>query len=260
MTGQNDRRGRRPAGTRARRATVASLCVATALVAAMALATLVGAAPANSGQDPGHAQSPIDLRRSEITFVGRLPAVRFSYPRSVDVTLTNTGSPGEEATVRADVPAGAASITVRGTRYELLQFHWHTPSEHEIDGHSSPMEMHLVHSAPDGSLLVIGALIKQGRTNRVLETIFKDLPAGAGETRQVAGVRIDDLLPDDPSSFRYKGSLTTPPFTEGVQWIVLAHPIRLSKRQIGAFRDLFHDGNRREVQPLNGRRVRSDAG
>ena len=94
----------------------------------------------------------------------------------------------------------------------------------------------------------------------MLAPIFEDLPETAGETRPVAGVRIDDLLPDDVSSYRYTGSLTTPPFTEGVRWIVLAHPITLSKQQIHAFRELFEEGNSREVQPLNGRKVRSDAG
>ena len=237
---------------------IVSACVA-ALLATLAVATaLAGAAPASS--DPGNAQSPIDLRRSEITFVNHLPTIRFSYPRRTTVTLNNTGSPGEEATVRADVPAGAASITLSGTKYTLQQFHWHTPSEHEINGHRSPMEMHLVHSADDGSLLVIGVLIKQGRTNRVLAPIFDDLPETAGATRPVAGVRLDDLLPDDVSSYRYKGSLTTPPFTEGVRWIVLAHPITLSKHQIDAFRELFEEGNSREVQPLNGRQVLSDTG
>ena len=234
----------------------ASVCVVT-----LALGVAVAAAaPARSVVDPGSAQSPIDLRRSQITFVNHLPAIRFSYPRKADVTLNNTGSPGEEATVRAEVPAGTASITLSGTKYALQQFHWHTPSEHEINGRRSPMEMHLVHSAADGSLLVIGVLIKQGRVNRVLAPIFDALPETAGETRPVTGIRIDHLLPDEPSSYRYMGSLTTPPFTEGVRWIVLAHPITLSKRQINAFRELFPEGNSREVQPLNGRKVLSDAG
>ena len=173
--------------------------------------------------------------------------------------MTNTGSPDEEATVRANVPRGAAFITLRGTRYDLQQFHWHTPSEHEVNGRRNPMEMHLVHAAADGSLLVIGAFIEQGRTNRTLETIFDDLPEHEGDTRDVAGVRIDRLLPHDRSSYRYMGSLTTPPFTEGVRWIVLAHPITLSRHQIDAFRELFEEGNSREVQPLNGRKVLSDA-
>jgi carbonic anhydrase len=239
---------------------IVSACLAT-LLAALAVATaLAGAAPASSSVDPGSAQSPVDLRRSQITFVNHLPAIRFSYSRQASVTLNNTGSPGEEATVRAEVPAGAASITLSGTKYTLQQFHWHTPAEHEINGRRSPMEMHLVHAAADGSLLVIGVLIERGRTNRVLAPIFEDLPEAAGETRPVAGVRIDDLLPDELSSYRYRGSLTTPPFTEGVRWIVLAHTITLSMHQIHAFRELFEEGNSREVQPLSGRRVLSDAG
>ena len=156
--------------------------------------------------------------------------------------------------------AGVASITLSGTKYTLQQFHWHTLSEHEIDGRRSAMEMHLVHAAADGSLLVIGVLIEQGRANDVLAPIFNALPKTAGEKRPVAGIRIDDLLPDELSSYRYMGSLTTPPFTEGVRWVVLAHPITLSKHQIDAFRELFHEGNSREVQPLNGRKVLSDAG
>ena len=227
--------------------------------AAIALTSLAGATPARSDPTSGSSQSPIDLRRSDVTFVHRLPAIHFSYPRRADVTLNNTGSPDEEATVRAELPPGAASITLHRTRYELTQFHWHTPSEHEVDGRASPMEMHLVHTAADGSLLVIGVFIEQGRKNRVLKPIFDDLPEMPGETRPVAGVRIDKLLPRKTSSFRYRGSLTTPPFTEGVRWIVLARPISLSKRQIGAFRELFHEGNSREVQPLNGRRILSDA-
>jgi carbonic anhydrase len=235
-------------------ARLVSVCAATLAL----LAAVAASAPASV--DPGSAQSPVDLRRSQITFVNHLPAIRFSYPRKVDVTLNNTGSPGEEATVRADVPAGAASITLSGTKYTLQQFHWHTPSEHQINGRRSPMEMHLVHGAADGSLLVIGVFIEQGRANGVLAPIFDALPETDGETRPIAGIRIDQLLPDDVSSYRYTGSLTTPPFTEGVRWIVLAHPITLSKQQINAFRDLFHEGNSREVQSLNGRKVLSDAG
>ena len=237
------------------RALIATLLAILAVVTALA-----GAATARSDVDPGQAQSPVDIRRSQVTFVNQLPAIRVSYPRKADVVLNNTGSPGEEATVRADVPAGAASITLSGTKYSLQQFHWHTPSEHEINGHRSAMEMHLVHSAADGSLLVIGVLIEPGRTNSVLAPIFNHLPEAPGETHPVANVRIDDLLPDDVSSYRYMGSLTTPPFTEGVRWIVLAHPITLSKHQIHAFQELFEEGNSREVQPLNDRKILSDAG
>jgi carbonic anhydrase len=204
-------------------------------------------------------QSPIDFRESEITLFRRLPRIRFGYPRCIDVTLVNTGSPGEFKTVRADVPLGAAHVTLSGVRWNLLQFHWHTPSEHEIEGRDTPLEMHLVHSrVPDGAFLVLAVFMEHGRRNRALERIFGDLPDEENETRDVSGVRLRELLPDERESFRYSGSLTTPPFSEPVAWVVFADSINLSRRQIGAFQELFPEGNSREVQPLNGREVVSD--
>lgn len=205
-------------------------------------------------------QSPINLRRRRTTFVRHLPRIGFRYPEAIDVTLVNTGSPGEFATVRADVPQGAAGIVLRGTRWDLLQFHWHTPSEHEVDGRHTPMEMHLVHSRADGALLVIAVFIERGRANSALGPMLRALPAVSGATREVGDVRLRELLPDRRESFRYSGSLTTPPFTEPVRFIVMADPIEASRRQIGRFRELFPAGNSREAQRLNGRRVRSDAG
>jgi carbonic anhydrase len=243
---------------------IAAAAAAACLVLAVALPGIAtGRDPGRAGPDPGPitgtGQSPIDFREKEIAFRDRLPRIRFSYPRT-DVTLVNTGSPGENATVRADVPAGAASIRLRGVRYDLLQFHWHTPSEHEIEGRDTPLEMHFVHrSRADGSLLVIGVFIERGRKNRAARPIFRELPELPGDTRAVSRVRLRRLLPNDRESFRYSGSLTTPPFTENVQWIVLADSISFSRRQIDAFEELFEEGNSREVQPLNARRVLSDA-
>lgn len=232
----------------------------TALIGAGCLA-VGGLLPGRSAaQVPLPRQSPIDLRRRRTTFVNRLPRVGFRYPEEIDVTLVNTGSPGEFATVRADVPEGAAGIVLRGRRWGLVQFHWHTPSEHEVEGRSTPMEMHLVHSRADGALLVVAVFIERGRANSALGPMLRRLPAESGATRDVAGVRLRDLLPGGRESFRYSGSLTTPPFTEPVRFIVMADPIEASRRQIGRFRELFPDGNSRETQRLNGRRVRSDAG
>jgi carbonic anhydrase len=211
-------------------------------------------------------QSPIDLRRDEITFVDSLPTIAFAYPRSVDVTLVNTGSPDEEKTVRADVPVGAAHLDLSGERWELDQFHWHTPSEHEREGRDTPMEMHLVHHRADGTaaggpFLVIGVFLERGHENRVLDPIFRSLRRvdEPDETRVVRDVHLKALLPHRRQSFRYSGSLTTPPFTEPVAWVVLAEALTVSNHQIGAFRALFPDGNSREVQPLNDREVLSDS-
>jgi carbonic anhydrase len=205
-------------------------------------------------------QSPIDLRESEITFVKRLPRIRFAYPRKVDVMLVNTGSPDEEKTVRAHVPAGAAHITISGVRWDLRQFHWHTPSEHELEGEKTPLEMHFVHSrVPAGAFLVLAVFMKRGKRNHALEPLFRDLPEEENETRDVSDVRLPALLPDERESFRYTGSLTTPPFTEPIEFVVFADQTIVSRRQIGAFQKLFPHGNSREVQPLNGREVLSDA-
>jgi carbonic anhydrase len=202
-------------------------------------------------------QSPINFRRDDITFVKRLPRIAVDYPRSVGVLLRNTGA-GEFDTVRAEVPAGTAYIVVGGARWELLQFHWHTPSEHEIDGRATPLEMHFVHMRADGAILVLAVFMKRGKQNRALEPMFSELPE-PGRTHDVSRVRVRSLLPEDRESFRYSGSLTTPPFTEPVQFIVFAEPIYASRRQVGAFRELYEEGNSREVQPLNGRQVLSDA-
>jgi carbonic anhydrase len=234
--------------------------------ACLALTATLPRSTAASGRGSGRSavaslarQSPIDFRRGEITFVRRLPTIRFRYPRRVEVRLVNTGSPGEFATVRAEVPAGAAHITLRGARWELEQFHWHTPSEHEIEGRRTPLEMHFVHTRADEAILVIGVLIEWGRNSGALEPMFRELPGQPNDTREVSGVRLRALLPEQSESFRYTGSLTTPPFTEPVRWVLLADSISASRRQIAAFRELFDEGNSREVQPLNGRKVRSDA-
>jgi carbonic anhydrase len=175
------------------------------------------------------------------------------------VTLVNTGSPSEFATVRADVPAGAAHVTLAGVRWELEQFHWHTPSEHEMEGRDTPLEMHFVHTRADEAILVIAVFIERGRENGAIEPMFRDLPDQPNDTRDVSDVALRALLPEKRVSFRYTGSLTTPPFAEPVRFVVLADSISVSRRQIGAFRELFEEGNSREVQPLNGRKVRSDA-
>jgi carbonic anhydrase len=241
--------------------------IALAVGASIALAVALAGIPLPSGNattgaraaQTGMAQSPIDFSAENIAFVDRLARIRFRYPRT-DVTLVNTGSPDEFATVRAEVPANAAFITLDGVRYDLLQFHWHTPSEHAVAGRRTPLEIHFVHSSrADGSTLVIGVFIERGRARRTATRIFRDLPDLPDETRAVSRVRLRALLPDERQSFRYSGSLTTPPFTEPVQWIVLADEISFSHEQIRAFRELFHEGNSREVQPLNGRTVLSDA-
>jgi carbonic anhydrase len=206
----------------------------------------------------GSQQTPIDIRTEDLTFVEHLPALGFSYGTKVTLDVFNNGSPGEFATVRANVPDGGGELMVAGVKYKLLQFHWHTPSEHELNGAKFPMEMHLVHQAADGTLSVVGVWIKRGKEHKELRKIFADLPTQPDQHRTISRFNLTRLLPANLESFRYLGSLTTPQFNEGVRWIVLAKPIEMSQEQINAFMQLFPEGNSREIQPLNGRTILTD--
>jgi len=221
------------------------------------------------GAQTGLEQTPIDIRYEETTYVPNLPALGFSYETKATLSVVNTGSPGEFATVRAELsPDATSKLTVAdatgNVEYKFLQFHWHTPSEHELNGRKFPMEMHLVHRVNGtGPILVVGVFIKAGKENSELAKIFSNLPDETDERRAVARFNLTKLLPNGLESYRYDGSLTTPDpttgvFQEGVSWVVLAEPVEMSQRQIDAFRQLFPEGNSREVQPLNGRTIKSD--
>lgn len=193
----------------------------------------------------GAEQSPIDLATGAAE--GDYPAVAFDYgPRAG--TVVNTGR-----TVQVNVDRGSG-IMVGGTRYELLQFHFHHASEHTVVGARFPMELHLVHRSDAGDVAVVGVLLRDGAANETLAPIWAHLPREAGSTAAVPGmVRVAELLPETRTAWRYRGSLTTPPCTEGVSWIVMTEPVTLSAAQIAAFGALY-PRNYRPLQPL-GRRI-----
>lgn len=203
-------------------------------------------------------QSPIDIRNENIAYSPVLPGLNFTYSHDASLNVVNTGSPDEEATVRANVPAGAGSLVFGGDTYNLLQFHFHIPSEHWLNGHESAMEMHMVHQNAAGNLLVVGRWIEEGAANTTLTPIFADLPPTPADPRAVSNVDLASLLTADLYSFRYDGSLTTPPFTEGVQWVLLTEPLTLSHDQIEAFHGLFPMDNSRLPEPINGRVIQTD--
>jgi len=213
-----------------------------------------------TGQSAVAQQSPIDIRGDDLQVVKKqaVPPLTFHYGTHATVDVENTGSPNEEATVRANVTAGDGEIRVGDRTYRLVQFHWHTPAEHEVDEQRLPMEMHLVHKAADSSTLVIGVFLRAGAKNTTLAPIFSQLPKTSGAHVKVAQVNLKALIPAHEESARYTGSLTTPPFTEGVRWIVMAPPIDLSQNQIDAFKALFPEGNARGVQAINGRHATTD--
>jgi carbonic anhydrase len=122
------------------------------------------------------------------------------------------------------------------------------------------MEMHLVHVSSAGELAVIGVFIEEGEHNAAFEPVWSNMPTEPGTETLIEHVQvnIDDMLPSDTTSWRYQGSLTTPPCSEGVRWIVLETPIQLDAAQVKQFRDVF-TGNNRPTQPLNDRSVVTDS-
>jgi carbonic anhydrase len=147
-------------------------------------------------------------------------------------------------------------VEIDGRQYDLVQYHFHAPSEHTTDGRYSPIEAHLVHKSADGRLAVIGVLIEEGEHDPIWDPLISFLPSGPGRTRHIEDLELDpdELKPLDASFFRYEGSLTTPPCSEGVQWIVMAEHPQMSRRQLEALASYLHD-NHRPVQPLGDRRL-----
>jgi carbonic anhydrase len=203
-------------------------------------------------------QSPIDFR-SDSTYFGRLPALNFNLSSDTPLDVINNGSPDPEKTaVRANVNSGAGSLTLSGHEWDLAQFHFHTPSEHLLNGQASPMEMHLVFSDSNDNLLVVGRWVEAGAFNSDLDPIFSNVPQNTSETLHIDHFNLNTLIPASLESFRYSGSLTTPQFDEGVSWVMLSEPLSMSSEQINAFSSLFPEGDAREVQDLNGRIVLTD--
>ena len=156
-------------------------------------------------------------------------------------------------TIQVDFDDGD-SLSIGDERFKLVQFHFHAPSEHTVAGRSLPMEVHLVHRSDSGVFAVVGVLIAEGRHNPAYDPIWEHLPRETEAHESLAELTIDleELLPKRRLAFRYIGSLTTPPCSEGVRWFVLAEPVELSAEQIAAFAAIY-DHNNRPTQPLHGR-------
>lgn len=197
----------------------------------------------------GEEQSPINIQGNASN--SNLPAIQFDYKYS-EYEVVNDGS-----TIKVNYEPGS-SITVAGKRYELLQFHFHAPTEHQINGKTYPMEAHLVHQSSDGQLAVVGVLMEEGEENAFISALWSNLPQQSGVDRVIQGVKINAsaLPPAEQSYYQYAGSLTTPPCSEGVNWMVLKQPIEVSKAQIQQFESIYSD-NARPVQPLNNRQVKN---
>jgi carbonic anhydrase len=192
----------------------------------------------------GSEQSPVDIPADAPIHDAD---ISFNYNPSA-LNIINNGH-----TIKVEYDKGS-TIEVEGKTYNLLQFHFHAPSEHTINGEYYDMELHLVHQSDDGEYAVIGVMIKAGSENDAYTPVWEHLPAEKGELETISGVSVNaiDLLPEDRSYYRYNGSFTTPPCTEGVKWFVLSTPVELSNEQIGAFKAIY-SGNNRPTQPMNER-------
>ncbi|CAD5370569.1 Carbonic anhydrase family protein [Rubrivivax sp. A210] len=193
----------------------------------------------------GQRQSPIDIRGG---LAVDLEPVKFDYQPSRFGVIDNGH------TVQVNVPPGNA-IEVGPRRFELLQFHFHRPSEERIDGRQFEMSLHMVHKDPEGRLAVVAVLFDKGQSHGLLQRVWSNLPLERNEESQ-ARVTLDanELLPADRRYFTYMGSLTTPPCTEGVQWVVMRQPVTASAEQIDLFARIY-PMNARPVQSAAGRRI-----
>lgn len=192
----------------------------------------------------GRMQSPIDLAAADA-------AGEISYAvdyEPVPLTILNNGH-----TVQFNT-GGVGTLSEKGVEYKLLQIHFHAPSEHVVDGQHVPLEAHFVHRSDDGVLSVLGVMFVEGADNPALETIIAHMPASVSEPETIDNVTIDPaaLLPEDMDIYRYMGSLTTPPCSEGVNWHVLSQHMTASKSQLEKLATQLHK-NYRPAQPLNER-------
>jgi carbonic anhydrase len=197
----------------------------------------------------GKRQSPINIEDGN-TLRGPAEPVQFTYQPS-NASVVNNGH-----TIQVDVQ-GENSITVRGSNYRLLQFHFHTPSEEQLNFKRFPMVAHLVHKNNEGQLAVVAVLLDEGASNPMIDKVWTYMPLDSGDrVRMPQGLlNVNELLPADQRYYQFMGSLTTPPCSEGVLWMVLKQPVTLSKAQYKLFTQLYPN-NARPVQPINGRPVR----
>lgn len=203
--------------------------------------------PAYAACSIGTEQSPIDIAGAAKVDATSPTAANASGPS----TVVNNGHSVEAA-------AGpGSSMTVAGTSYALVRMHFHSPTETTVGGARAPVEPHFVHESADGRPAVLAMFVQVGPQNAAWDAFVSALFTPKGDRTEI---KLDwsGLLPATFTTYRYAGSLTTPPCTEGVAWFASTVPILMGRAQIDAFTAAYY-GNDRPVQPLNGRRIDLDA-
>ncbi|WP_291115516.1 carbonic anhydrase [Flavobacterium sp. UBA6135] len=201
----------------------------------------------------GSVQTPINIETASTIKSSALFDVVFNYNPFIMKIVDN----GHTVQVNKNGTA-TNSITIDGVTYNFLQFHYHTHSEHEIDGNTDEMEIHFVHQDPiTNNLAVIAIMINAaGNTdNAFIQSYLQNFPSSENnEVVTSTSLNLNDLLPNDKKYFTYTGSLTTPPCSQGLKWVILKEKITVSTNQLHAFEQRHHI-NARPIQPLNGRIV-----
>lgn len=197
-------------------------------------------------QCAGKNQSPVNLTG----FIeADLRPIEFKYDTGINDVLNNGH------TIQVNYAKGS-SIKLDGQTFNLIQMHFHAPSENQIRGKSYPLEGHLVHADKDGNLAVIAVMYNIGAENAGLAKVWSQMPTQAGEKKPLGGKLLaNDLMPATRDYYRFNGSLTTPPCSEGVRWLVLKAAGTASKGQVDAFAKLMKHGNNRPLQAANARPI-----
>lgn len=195
----------------------------------------------------GQHQSPVNVTGAQ---AGGACDLRFNYC-PVPLAAVDNGH-----TIQFDDHTHRDHIVYQGAAYTLQQFHFHHPGEHTLNGRAFPMELHLVHWREGAGFLVVAVMMAQGDTpHPAYATLWAHLP-GNPQAHQPAPFNPLTLLPPAPyRHFSYGGSLTTPPCTENVRWVILEQPVTLSRGQLATF-GTYYTGNNRPLQALNGRVIR----
>lgn len=198
--------------------------------------------------ESGTEQSPIDIKTSLVSSTKSPANIRFNYQTISNFAVENNGH-----TIKVNYQS-PSSMIFDGKPYRLVQFHLHTPSEHLVNGEAAALELHLVHQNQQGQLAVVGVLIEKGNPDSTLQTVLNSMPQQEGSQISNGSINASNFLPTNKSYYTYNGSLTTPPCSQGVKWIVLKNPITASQDQINSFTKIFQV-NARPTLDLNSRQI-----
>ena len=198
----------------------------------------------------GSSQSPINITKEVSVIANDLEVLSFKYATNAS-SVVNNGH-----TIQVNIVDGS-DIEVDGIKFALKQFHFHTPSENQIDNKHFPLEAHFVHASKDGQLAVVAVMFEEGKENQILKKIWDRMPTKSGESNRcgLPAKTINEILPKKREYYRFNGSLTTPPCSEGVRWMVMKDYSTISAAQVKQFLDVMHHENNRPVQPVNARKI-----